>query len=105
MEDYWGTNEGHPAHASVIAVPTTSGTGARAPSYALIAHPTPDAHEDACVDREGRRVASRCVANSPPDADASSIVLSRLFLGALVFTPATAFVSLLLVVLSLLIQP
>lgn len=38
MEDYWGTNKAKAAMLPLIAVPTTSGTGSEAQSYALIAN-------------------------------------------------------------------
>jgi alcohol dehydrogenase len=40
IEDYWGANKAHTPMLPMIAVPTTSGTGSEAQSYALIAHPT-----------------------------------------------------------------
>jgi alcohol dehydrogenase len=39
MEDYWGANKATRAMLPMIAVPTTSGTGSEAQSYALIANP------------------------------------------------------------------
>jgi len=39
MEDYWGTGKAKLPMLPMIAVPTTSGTGSEAQSYALIAHP------------------------------------------------------------------
>ncbi len=39
MEDYWGANKASRPMLPMIAVPTTSGTGSEAQSYALIAHP------------------------------------------------------------------
>lgn len=39
MEDYWGTNKAARQMLPMIAVPTTSGTGSEAQSYALIANP------------------------------------------------------------------
>jgi len=39
IEDYWGTNKATRPMLPMIAVPTTSGTGSEAQSYALIAHP------------------------------------------------------------------
>jgi alcohol dehydrogenase len=39
MEDYWGANKATRDMLPMIAVPTTSGTGSEAQSYALIANP------------------------------------------------------------------
>ena len=39
IEDYWGANKARLPMLPMIAVPTTSGTGSEAQSYALIAHP------------------------------------------------------------------
>src|SRR5436190_3792541 len=39
IEDYWGANKAQRPMLPMIAVPTTSGTGSEAQSYALIAHP------------------------------------------------------------------
>jgi alcohol dehydrogenase len=39
MEDYWGANKAARPMLPMFAVPTTSGTGSEAQSYALIAHP------------------------------------------------------------------
>jgi len=39
MEDYWGANKASRPMLPMIAVPTTSGTGSEAQSYALIANP------------------------------------------------------------------
>jgi alcohol dehydrogenase len=39
MEDYWGANKAPRPMLPMIAVPTTSGTGSEAQSYALIANP------------------------------------------------------------------
>lgn len=39
IEDYWGANKAAHPMLPMIAVPTTSGTGSEAQSYALIAHP------------------------------------------------------------------
>jgi alcohol dehydrogenase len=39
IEDYWGANKAARAMLPMIAVPTTSGTGSEAQSYALIANP------------------------------------------------------------------
>ncbi len=39
IEDYWGANKARMPMLPMIAVPTTSGTGSEAQSYALIAHP------------------------------------------------------------------
>jgi alcohol dehydrogenase len=39
IEDYWGANKASRPMLPMIAVPTTSGTGSEAQSYALIAHP------------------------------------------------------------------
>src|SRR5262245_16888622 len=39
MEDYWGANKATRPMLPMIAVPTTSGTGSEAQSYALIANP------------------------------------------------------------------
>jgi alcohol dehydrogenase len=39
MEDYWGANKATRPMLPMFAVPTTSGTGSEAQSYALIAHP------------------------------------------------------------------
>ena len=49
IEDYWGANKASRAMLPMIAVPTTSGTGSEAQSYALIARP--DTHmKMACGD-------------------------------------------------------
>ena len=51
MEDYWGTGKAKLPMFPMIAVPTTSGTGSEAQSYALIAQP--DTHmKMACGDKK-----------------------------------------------------
>lgn len=51
MEDYWGTDKAKLPMFPMIAVPTTSGTGSEAQSYALIAKP--DTHmKMACGDKK-----------------------------------------------------
>lgn len=51
MEDYWGTDKAKLPMLPMIAVPTTSGTGSEAQSYALIAQP--DTHmKMACGDKK-----------------------------------------------------
>src|SRR5262245_18749574 len=49
MEDYWGANKATRPMLPMIAVPTTSGTGSEAQSYALIANPKTHM-KMACVD-------------------------------------------------------